>query len=71
MKMRFTSDGLSIAGFVVVIAVWLFGAITYVGNIVQLTKCDWSNEGSWKGEIVHVIGLIPPCSVVTVWNKDR
>jgi hypothetical protein len=69
--MRIHSSDSGILLSAIAIAIWLFTAGTYVGNIVQLTKCDWSNDGSWKGEIVHVIGLIPPCSVVTVWNKDR
>lgn len=61
------------SAFVVVffISIWLFVAGCWVGNLVKLVKCDWDASGSWKGEIVHAIGLIPPAPVVTVWFNDK
>ena len=69
--MRVSKEGMSVGVLVVAVALWVFVAITYIGNVVKLTQCDWDNAGSWKGEIVHAIGLVPPCAVVTVWNKDK
>ena len=38
-------------------------------NLYKLTQCDFAP--SWKGEIIHAIGLIPPASIVTVWFSDK
>lgn len=38
-------------------------------NLYKLTQCDF--EPSWKGEIIHGIGLIPPAALVTVWFSDK
>ena len=58
-----------------IVAVWLaivlfFGGC-YIGNVVKLVKCDWATTGTWKGEVVHAVGLIPLCAVVTVWFDDK
>lgn len=44
----------SIFAFVAVLG-FLVGC--YVGNVIKLVNCDFDNNGSWKGEIVYVIGL--------------
>lgn len=55
----------------VIIAVNVFSAVAWIGNGYKLIKCDWDNSGSWKGEIVHGIGLVPYLSLITVWNNDK
>jgi hypothetical protein len=52
--------------------VWVLIIACWVGNIVRLVQCDWDTSGSWKGEIVHGIGLVcPPASLGTVWSADK
>jgi hypothetical protein len=38
-------------------------------NLYKLTQCDF--EPSYKGEIIHAVGLIPPAALVTVWFNDK
>ncbi len=54
-----------------IIAIWLFAGFCEIGNIVKLVQCDWSDTGSWKGEIIHGIGLVPGVSIVTFWFDDK
>ena len=42
---------------------------SWVVNLYKLTQCDF--QPSWKGEIIHAVGLIPPAAVVTVWFNDK
>lgn len=67
--MRGSSGFFGIAVFNVLIA--LFCGFCWVGNIVKLAKCDWSVQGTWKGEIIHAIGLIGPAAVVTFWFDEN
>lgn len=53
------------------VAFWIFTGVCWVGNIVKLAQCDWSNQGSWKGEIIHSIGIFGPTSLVTFWFDDK
>jgi len=48
---------------------WLAFAACWIGNLYKLTQCDFAP--SWKGEIIHAVGLIPPAAVVTVWFSDK
>ena len=58
--------------FFLVLIIQLYSVGSYVGNVVRLVQCDWSGQGSWKGEVVHAVGVfIPPVSLVTVWNGDK
>lgn len=63
LKMTTAPSGLVIFMFVI----WLYTAIAWTVNLVQLVRCDFSNQTSWKEEVIHAIGLIPFCSWVTVW----
>jgi hypothetical protein len=38
-------------------------------NIYKFTQCDFAP--SWKGEIIHAVGIIPPAALVTVWFNDK
>jgi len=38
-------------------------------NLYKFAQCDF--EASWKGEIIHGIGILPPASLVTVWFNDK
>ena len=40
-------------------------AITWIGNLVKLTKCDF--QANYKCEVIHGIGLVPAISLVTFW----
>lgn len=53
----------------IIIAVNLFAAGCWIGNVVKLIRCDFQEP--YKGEIVHVIGLMPYASIITVWNGDK
>jgi len=54
---------------VIMFFVWLiivgFGITGYIKNVVKLTKCDF--EPSYKAEVIHGIGLIPPVGCITGW----
>ena len=52
-----------------ILVLWLAVAGCWIGNLVKLLNCDF--EPSWKGEIVHAIGLIPPAALVTVWFNEK
>lgn len=54
-----------------IIAFIIFTGWCYIGNIVKLAQCDWKAEGSWKGEIIHAVGLLPPAAYVTYWFDDK
>lgn len=55
-----------LGGAAFAILMWVYIAVCYIVNIVQLFKCDF--EPSYKDEIIHAIGLfVPPLSGVTVW----
>lgn len=55
---------------IVVIAIQIFFAVSWGMNVYRLAKCDF--EPSYKGEIIHGIGLFTPISVVTGWvNFDK
>jgi len=51
------------------ISIVLFVAGAWIVNLYKLTQCDFAP--SWKGEIIHAIGLLPPAAVVTVWFNDK
>ncbi len=46
----------------------LFGTAWFV-NLYKFTQCDFAP--SWKGEIIHGVGIFPPASIVTVWFNDK
>lgn len=48
---------------------WLVIIVSWVSNFVKLLDCDF--EPSYKGEIIHAIGLAPIASVFTVWYDDK
>jgi hypothetical protein len=48
---------------------WIFCGGTWLVNAYKLTRCDF--QAPYKGEIIHGIGLIPPLSIITVWNDDK
>lgn len=45
----------------------LYNVVTYIVNIVQLFNCDFDFSVSMKHEIIHAVGLIPGCNMITVW----
>lgn len=50
--------------FTLLVAFWMV-------NLVKLVNCDWDNSKSWKGEVIHAIGLAGPLSAITVWFDDK
>jgi hypothetical protein len=56
IKMKTTIVALLIYGFMIG---------SYIVNIVKLVNCNF--EAPWKNEVIHAIGLIPGCSIVTAW----
>jgi hypothetical protein len=38
-------------------------------NLYKFAQCDFAP--SWKGEIIHAVGLLPPAALVTVWFNDK
>ena len=63
--------GVSIAKLILLLALAITPATAWVWNLVQLVSCDWDAGKSWKGEIIHGIGLIPYAGIVTVWFGDK
>jgi len=55
--------------FVAQIAIVALIGSAWVVNLYKLTQCDFAP--SWKGEIIHAVGLIPPAAIVTVWFSDK
>lgn len=56
----------------IIVFIWVALMSCWIGNVVQLIRCDWDTKGSWKGEIIHGVGFfVPPAAVVTVWNTDK
>lgn len=50
--------------------VFVFAILASWGvNLYKLTQCDFAP--SWKGEILHGVGLIPAVSLVTVWSDAK
>ena len=49
---------LKLIGSVIVIVLFIAGAVGWVKNIVKLTDCDFA--APYKCEIVHIAGLVPP-----------
>jgi hypothetical protein len=47
------------------LVLWGYGLVSWIINLVQLLYCDFQEP--WKDEIVHIVGLFPPCSMVTCW----
>ena len=47
------------------ILIWVYGIVAWIANLVILLNCDF--EGPWKQEIIHVIGLMGPTAMITVW----
>lgn len=37
----------------------------WVKNIIKLTECDF--EPSYKAEVIHIIGVIPPIGMIVGW----
>ena len=37
----------------------------WVKNLIKLTECDF--EPSYKAEVIHIVGIIPPVGMVTGW----
>jgi hypothetical protein len=54
---------------IIVLSIWLLIIGSWVGNFFKLLNCDF--EPSYKGEIIHAIGLVPVASVITVWYDDK
>jgi len=37
----------------------------WVKNLIKLADCDF--EPSYKAEIIHIVGLVPPIGMITGW----
>ena len=55
------------------VIVMIYGIGSYLVNIYYLTKCDFDPKGSWRGEVIHALGVVlPPAAMVTaLMMKDR
>jgi|SaaInlStandDraft_1057018.scaffolds.fasta_scaffold42996_5 hypothetical protein len=60
-------------GFGTILPIQLILFLTYVGNIYQLTQCDFDGSKSWKGEVIHGIGAfgVPSFIVTAFTNFDE
>lgn len=47
------------------IVVVIVVGVGWVKNIVKLVECDF--EPSYKAEVIHIIGIIPPVGMITGW----
>lgn len=54
----------------IIALVWFVISLFWCANLIKLVNCDF--KPSWKGEIVHTIGVfVPPASILTVWNTSK
>lgn len=54
------------------IILFVFMGGCWLTNAYRMFQCDFDSNKSWKGEIVHGVGVfVPPLSVVTVWFDDK
>ena len=55
---------------VVIVVLSIITAVTWIGNFVKLTNCDF--QSPYRCEVIHGVGLFPPLNIVTVWfNSDK
>lgn len=40
----------------------------WVGNLYRLFHCDF--KAPYKGEVIHLIGIIPIAAPITVWFSE-
>ena len=72
MYLRSRSSGGAVVWLTIaMIAINIFIAGTWIVNAYKLVNCDWKEGGSWKGEIIHAIGIVPGVSVFTAFNNDK
>ena len=51
--------------FIVQILILVIIGTGWVKNLIKLSECDF--EPSYKAEIIHLVGIIPPVGMVTGW----
>lgn len=61
--------GYVLIGGLLALLFWLAIIGSWIGNVYKLLDCNF--EPSYKGEIIHGIGLVPVLSLFTVWNDDK
>lgn len=50
---------------VIPIVFFLAFVTLYIVNWVQFTSCDFKPD--YRCEAIHLVGLVPPASIITVW----
>jgi len=60
---NYTLAGILTMAFIIV------NLVAWPLNAYRFIKCDFSSEGSWKGEVVHGIGLVLPTYLATAWSS--
>lgn len=50
-----------------IVALWLFAIIGEVVCIVKAINSDWSNDTSWKREVVYTVSALTGIGAVVGW----
>lgn len=50
------------------IAAVLYTLVTWIINVIKITRCDWQLAVAYKEEVIHILGLIPGVCWVTAWT---
>ena len=45
------------------IPIFIIGS--WIGNVIKITNCDF--EPNYECEVIHLAGLVPGVSLITVW----
>ena len=57
---------------IIFLLIWVIGLLSWPLNVYRVFQCDFDSNKSWKGEIIHGIGIFTPTCVVTAWtNWDK
>ena len=62
---RLTGELLGGAAFTAALII-LLGA--WPLNLVRFIQCDFSSEGTFKGEVLHGMGIFTPICLITAWS---
>ena len=52
---------------IIILAIYAIGLLSWPVNAYRLFKCDF--KPSYKGEVIHAIGIFTPTCLVTAWSN--
>ena len=52
--------------FSTILIIWVGPLVAWGLNVYRFVQCDF--EESYKGEIIHGIGIVTPTCLITAWH---